>query len=107
MSVGTGWPHTFREVPFGIGNAIRRRGGCRKHLPVDLPRVAPPIFYADWPARAAALLGPTAERQRLRQHLHPHSWQVVGNIAATVMLWITPVRRNLPADPAAGRPLWA
>ena len=89
--VGSGRPHTFVKCPSASATRkLRRRGGCRKRFPVDLPRVAAPRLSMPVGLRAAArLVAKGPKRQRLRQHLHPHSWQVVGNIAARVTLWKT------------------
>jgi hypothetical protein len=41
--VGSGRPHTFVKCPSASATRkLRRRGGCRKRFPVDLPRVAAP-----------------------------------------------------------------
>lgn len=62
MFVGSGRPHTFVKCPSASATRqLRRRGGCPKRFPVDLPRVAAPIVYASWPARRCTPGGQGAE----------------------------------------------
>ena len=55
--VGSGRPHTFVKCPSASATRkLRRRGGCRKRFPVDLPRVAAPRLSMPVGLRAAARL---------------------------------------------------
>ena len=107
--VGSGRPHTFVKCPSASATRkLRRRGGCRKRFPVDLPRVAAPDclcqlacapLHAWWPrGRNAKDYVNTFIPIRGRSSATLRRGSRCGKLA---------VRRNLPADPACGRPLWA